>query len=363
MRAAVYYGPGDVRVEELEAPRPGPGEVLLRLLACGICGSDLMDWYVAPRAPLVLGHEPVGEVAELGPDPPPEAPAPGTRVFVHHHVPCFVCERCRRGRHTLCPSFKGSGIRPGGLSELILVPRDNARFDLLPLPDHLPTETATLVEPLACCVRGQRWAGVGPATRLAVLGAGQVGLLHVQLALAQGCRQVVAADPLPERRKVAEALGAASAEPAAPALVEALGGRPDVVIACTGATSALELALEAVDDGGTVQLFAPAAPGQRLPLDPTDLFFREVTLQASYSAGPADTREALRLLASGTVTGEGIVTHRFPLEEAPRALAAARSGEAIKVVVEGPGAGTRRDAGGGPDPGATPRAAPRRPPR
>lgn len=361
MKAAVYYGPGDVRVEDLEAPRPGPGEVLLRLLACGICGSDLMDWYIAPRAPLVLGHEPVGEVVEVGPDPPPGVPGPGTRVFVHHHVPCFVCERCRRGRHTLCPSFKRSGIRPGGLSELILVPRDNARFDLLPLPAHLTTETATLIEPLACCVRGQRWAGVGAGTRLAVLGAGQVGLLHVQLALAQGCRQVVAADPLPQRRKVAEALGATSAEPAAPALVEALGGRPHVVIACTGATSALELALEAVDDGGTVQLFAPAAPGQRLPLDPTDLFFREVTLQASYSAGPADTREALRLLASGAVRGEGIVTHRFPLEEAPRALATARSGEAIKVVVEGPSGTARVGSAEGPSgdvrtgPGRSPR--------
>jgi L-iditol 2-dehydrogenase len=340
VKAAVYYGPDDVRVEDLEVPRPGPGEVLARLLACGICGSDLMDWYVAPRAPLVLGHEPVGEVVEVGPDAPPDTPGLGTRVFIHHHVPCFVCDRCRRGRHTLCPSFRRSRIHPGGLSELILVPRENVRFDLLPLPAHLSTETATLIEPLACCVRGQRWAGVGPGTRLAVVGAGQVGLLHVQLALALGCRKVAAAEPLPGRREVARALGAAAVEPSAPALVEALEGRPDVVIVCSGGPVALGLAIEVVDDGGTVQLFAPSAPGQRLPVDPTDLFFREVTLQASYSAGPADTREALWLLSSGAVTGAGIVTHRFPLEEAARALATARSGEAIKVVVTGPrGAG------------------------
>jgi L-iditol 2-dehydrogenase len=337
MRAAVYRGPGEVRIESLEDPRPGPGEVLVRMLACGICGSDLMQWYVSRKAPVVLGHEPVGVVVEVGEgkDGNGNLPPVGARVAVHHHVPCFVCDRCRRGHHTLCAAFKRAGIRPGGFSELILVTAEPARRDLLVVPDHLSTRAATLVEPLACCLRGQRAAGVGRGTRLAVVGAGQMGLLQVQAAKAGGCLAVVAVEPVAERRKLAESFGAAAAEPDPSAVVAALGARPDVVIVCSGAPAAFDLATTVVDDGGVVQLFAPTTPGCRFDFDPNDLFFRELTLQASYSAGPMDTREALDLLAGGAVTAEGIVTHRFPLWDVARALEMAGSGEAIKVIVEG----------------------------
>jgi L-iditol 2-dehydrogenase len=335
MKAAVYRGPGEIRIEFLEEPRPGPGEVLVRMLACGICGSDLMQWYVSRKSPAVLGHEPVGVVVEVGEGGDEDLPPVGARVAVHHHVPCFVCDRCRRGHHTLCPAFKRAGIHPGGFSELILVAAEPARRDLLVVPDHLPTRAATLVEPLACCLRGQRAAGVRRGTRLAVVGAGQMGLLQVQAARACGCVAVAAVDPVAERRKLAEGFGAVAAEPDPSAVVAALGARPDVVIVCSGAPAAFELATAVVDDGGVVQLFAPTTPGRRFGFDPNDLFFRELTFQASYSAGPMDTREALDLLAGGAVTAEGIVTHRFPLSDVARALEMARSGEAIKVVVEG----------------------------
>jgi L-iditol 2-dehydrogenase len=335
MRAAVYRGPGEIRIESLQDPRPGPGEVLVRMLACGICGSDLLQWYVARKAPAVLGHEPVGVVVEVGEGGNEDLPPVGARVAVHHHVPCFVCDHCRRGHHTLCAAFKQAGIHPGGFSELILVAAEPARHDLLVVPDHLATTAATLVEPLACCLRGQHAAGVGRATRLAVVGAGQMGLLQVQAARAGGCLAVVAAEPVAERRKLAERFGAAAAEAEPGAVVAALGARPDVVIVCTGAPAAFDLATTVVDDGGVVQLFAPTMPGRRLQVDANDLFFRELTLQASYSAGPMDTRAALELLAGGAVTAEGIVTHRLPLSEVARALQLAGSGEAIKVVVEG----------------------------
>jgi L-iditol 2-dehydrogenase len=325
-----------VRIEERTVPSPGPGEVLVRMLACGICGSDLLDWYVSQKAPVVLGHEPVGEVIAVG-EPLPAGcdVALGTRVVVHHHVPCLVCDRCRRGHHTLCEVFKQTQIRPGGFAEQILVPAENARLDLLPVPVHVSTEAATLVEPLACCVRAQRRAGVGPQTRLLVVGAGQMGLLHVQAARARGCRLIVVAEPLAARRTAATRYGALPAEATPGAVLKGMGTRPDVVLVCAGKPDAFKLAMDAVDGGGLVQLFAPSTPGTLLAFDPNEVFFREITIQASYSAGPLDTREALQLLADGAVTAEGLITHRFPLTETAQALEMARSGQAIKVVVLG----------------------------
>jgi len=292
--------------------------------ACGICGSDLMDWYQAPRAPVVLGHEPVGEIV----DGDGLFPA-GQRVFVHHHVPCGECARCHSGHETLCETFRRTRIVPGGLAELFVVPAENARADTLSLPDSLEDAEATLVEPLACVLRGQRLAGVGSGSRVLVVGGGQIGLLTAQAARALGADDVAVAEPLPERRAIAERVGAVAVEPA-PA---AIPFRPDVVVVCVSAPEAFELAVTAVDEGGVVQLFAPPSPETRLPLDGTTLLFRELTVQGSYSCGPADTRRALELLVSRAVSGEHIVTHRFPLDRAADALAAARSREAVKVVI------------------------------
>jgi L-iditol 2-dehydrogenase len=317
MKAAVYLGDGEVRIEERPAPEPGPGEVLVAMRACGICGSDLMQWYQDPRAPVVLGHEPTGVVVESGPG----LPQPGTRVFVHHHVPCGECEYCARGRETLCDTFKATRIDPGGLSELIRVPAANAALDLLELPESVSDEAATLVEPLACCVRGLERARVGPGTRLLVVGAGQMGLLIIQAARAAGAH-VSIAEPRPERAALAHAFGAS--EP---------GAEHDVVLLATAAAAAWDLALERVGRAGVIQLFAPSPPGESRTFDPHALFFKELEIQATYSAGPRDTRAALELLATQAVTADGIITHRFALEATGEALATARRREGIKVIV------------------------------
>ena len=317
MRTAVYLGNGEVRIEDRPAPEPGLGEVLVAMRACGICGSDLMEWYVAPRAPLVLGHEPAGVIVASGPG----LPAPGTRVFVHHHVPCGTCAYCARGRETLCETFKQTRIEPGGFSELILVPAANAARDLLELPDSVSDEAATLIEPLACCVRGLDRARVTAGTRLLVIGGGQMGLLIIQAALARGA-EVAVAEPRPERLALAKTFGAT--EPTGPA---------DAVILATSHPDAWELALQSVARGGVIQLFAPSRPGETRAFDAHDLFFKEIDIQATYSAGPRDTRAALDLLASGAVTADGIITHRFTLEATGEALATARRREGIKVIV------------------------------
>jgi L-iditol 2-dehydrogenase len=327
VRAAVYLGAGEVRLEERPVPVPGPGEVVVAMRACGICGSDLMEWYVASRAPLVLGHEPAGVVVAVGSEGDAPLPAVGTRVFVHHHVPCGECEYCRRGHETLCDTFKATRIEPGGFSELILVPARNAALDLLELPDAVSDEAATLIEPLACCVRGLDRARVGHGTRLLVIGGGQMGLLITAAAVARGA-SVTVAEPLEARRRLAEVLGAHGVEPAVDAV-----GTAQVVMLATGAATAWDLALASAGRGAVIQLFAPAAPDQRRDFSVNEVFFKELEIQASYSAGPLDTRAALALIASGAVTPEHVITHRFPLSETGAALAMARSREGIKVIV------------------------------
>jgi L-iditol 2-dehydrogenase len=327
LRAAVSFGDGEVRIEERPVPRPGPGEVLVAMRACGICGSDLMEWYVAQKTPVVLGHEPAGVVVEAGVEVDAPLPAPGTRVFVHHHVPCGACEYCARGHETLCATFKATRIEPGGFSELILVPARNAALDLLPLPGSVGDEAATLIEPLACCVRGLDRARVGAGTRLLVIGGGQMGLLIAQAAIARGA-SVTVAEPLPARRALAESLGAHGVSPDGDAV-----GTPNVVMLATGAAAAWDLALASADKGAVIQLFAPSAPEQRRGFLVNEVFFKELEIQASYSAGPRDTRAALGLIASGAVRAEPIITHRFALEDTAAALAMARSREGIKVIV------------------------------
>ncbi len=333
MRAAVYHGAGRITIETRPDPVAGPGELVVRMRACGLCGSDLMQWYQDPRAPVVLGHEPVGDVVAVGGGAPFR---PGERVFVHHHVPCLTCDRCRAGRHTLCDRFRETAIDPGGLAELIRVPAPNVVVDVLRIPDHLDDVAATLVEPVACILRGQHRAGVGPGSRVAIVGAGSMGLLEAQAALALGAEAVAVVEPDTNRRERAARLPGVSVADGldAPAVVDALGGRlADQVFVCTHSHMAIAESLHMAGPAGVVQLFAVPAPGDPIPLDLGAAFFREVTIQSTYSAGPDDTREALALIAAGAIGAADVVTHRLPLREAQRAYDLASSGEAIKVVV------------------------------
>jgi L-iditol 2-dehydrogenase len=332
VRVAVYHGAGRLSLEERPDPVAGPGELVVRVRACGLCGSDLMAWYQDPRAPVVLGHEPAGEVVAAGHGAPF---AVGERVFVHHHVPCMTCALCRAGRHTLCETFRRTRIDPGGLAELIRVPAENVRLDVLALPPGVGYADATLIEPLGCVLHGQRLAGVGPGARVAVVGAGAMGLLEIAAARAAGAAAVVAVEPRADRRELARGVGAtplAAADPGA--VADALGGPADQVFVCTAAVDAIAGALHLAGPAGVVQLFAPPRPGTPVPLDLGAVFFREVSIQSTYSAGPLDTRDALALLAAGAVPTAGLLSHRLPLGEVEEAFRLARSGEATKVVVE-----------------------------
>jgi L-iditol 2-dehydrogenase len=330
VKAVEYHANDDVRIVDLPRPRPGPGEIVVALRACGVCGSDVLEWYMRPRAPLHPGHEVVGVVAEVGPGVADLAP--GDRVFVHHHVPCLVCRACRRGATTSCCRFRTTRLHPGGLAEYVRVPAENVALDVLRLPERLGDPAATLVEPLACCVRSVRRSGLAPGDTLAVVGAGLTGLLHLQLAPVWGATRVVAIDPLPERRELALQLGASEAHPPDD---DALGDLDaDVVVVTPASARVAAAALGLAGPGGTVVLFGPTGPGESFPFEPHSLFFREVTVTSTYSADPADTRLALELLATGRVRAEGLITRVLPLDQAAEAFrATATHREELKVVL------------------------------
>jgi L-iditol 2-dehydrogenase len=321
MRVARSFAPGDVRIEEAQDPEPGPGEVVCDVLACGVCASDVTDWYIAPRLPAVLGHELVGTVRALGSGL--DGPPPGTRVAIHHHAPCGECRRCRRGHETLCERFRATRLDPGGFAEKVRISQE-LTAELLELPDGLDPATGTFVEPLACVLRAQDRAGLHPGDALLVVGAGVNGLLQIAAAHARGVEAVWVREPRQERLELAERWGA---EHHGNELV-------DVAIVCTPKPEAISAAAKSLAPGGTLCLYAPPAPGGSLPLDGADLFLRELAITASYSAGPGDMRAALELIAGHRVDPEPLISHRLPLDETAKALDLQRSATALKVVVQ-----------------------------
>jgi len=309
----------EVRVEDAPDPAAGAGDVVCRVLACGVCGSDVTDWYASRKMPAVLGHELAAEVLEVGDGV--TGLRPGDRVALHHHAPCAECRRCRRGHETLCERFRSTRLDPGGFAERVRVPAELVEEILL--VGDLDPVAATFVEPLACVLRSQERAGLAPGDAMLVVGAGGNGQLHIAAAHARDVEVVWVREPRPDRLAMAEALGA-----------ERHGNElVDVAMVCTPAPAAIADAAASVAPGGTLCLYAPPAPGAPLPVDGSELFVREVTVNASYSAGPSDMRAALKLIAGGQVDPLALVSHRLPLGETGRALALQRSGEALKVVV------------------------------
>ena len=337
MRAAVYYANRDVRIEERPVPRIGPGEILLRVEASGICGSDVVEWYRRPKAPLVLGHEVAGLVEAVGAGV--TGFVPGQRIATTHHVPCDACGLCLAGRHSLCDTLRRTHFDPGGMAEFVRLPALNVERGTFAVPDGVGAVAASFVEPLACTVRAQRVAGVGPGKSVAVLGSGLSGLLQVQLARALGATPVVASDVHPFRRDAAARLGAdvvVDAREDVPAAVRGVtGGRgADAVIVCTGAPAALAQGFRCAARGGTVLLFALLPAGEEHPVPLGDLWQGGVTVTSSYAGPPADMRVALDLIASGRVDVLATVTHRLPLEQAAEGFRlTAEAGASLKVIL------------------------------
>jgi L-iditol 2-dehydrogenase len=340
-RVAVYYNNADVRIEERPIPAIGPGETLVRIHASGICGSDVLEWYRVPKAPIVLGHEVAGEVVAVGDGV--TCVAPGDRVVVSHHVPDNTCRYCLAGNHTACHTLHTTNFDPGGFAQYVRVPALQTDRGILRIPDGVSYEDASFVEPLACVVRAQVRAGVRPGSTVLVVGSGISGLLHIRLALALGAGRVFATDVSEYRLDWAMRSGATAAwngieaGDRLPELLRAANGGnlADLVILGTGASSAIDQGIACLDNGATFIVFAVPAPGHDHPMPLNDLWRREVTLRTAYGAAPQDLAMALDLIASGQVHVNDLITHRLPLDEAQQGFRlVASAGESVKVVLE-----------------------------
>lgn len=338
MLVAVYYNNHDVRIEEVPKPEIGSDEFLLKVMASGICGTDVVEWYRLPKAPRVLGHEATGTIEEVGENVTKYKV--GDRVFVSHHVPCNQCCYCKKDSHTACETLHTTNYYPGGFSQYIRVPKINVETGVYKLPDTMSYEEGTFIEPLACAVRGQRLADIKKCDTILVIGSGMAGILHIQLSKMKGVRKIFAADINPDRLRLAEKFGVDHVIDAKEDLPQQLtelnqGRGADKVIVCTGATPAALTALDCVSRGGTILFFAVPDPTVKIPIPITDFWRNETTIRTSYGAAPRDLEEALRILAKKQVNVEDMITHRLDIQEAAEGFRlVAEAGKSLKVIIE-----------------------------
>ena len=344
MRVAMYYANNDVRLEEKPIPAIGPGEILVRIESSGICGSDVMEWYRIHRVPLVLGHEIAGVIVETGTGV--KGFKNGDRVVVAHHVPCGKCRYCRDGHETVCDTLRKTNFDPGGFCEYVRVPKINVDRGTFLIPKKVSFDEATFTEPLACVLRGQRLAGFGGTKKNAdktalILGSGMSGILHIQMARANGIRRIIATDVSDYRLEAAKRFGAAIAVNGAAFTPDMLkehneGRLADLVVICASAAPVFGQAFRSVERGGTILFFAAAGQGVAVPLPINDLFWRnEVTLTSSYAGSPQDHIDALQLISSRKINCHDMISHKFGLKdtvEGFKLVAEARG--SMKVIIE-----------------------------
>jgi len=338
MHVAMYYNNRDVRLEQVPVPKIGPGELLIKTRASGICGSDLMEWYRIKKAPLVLGHEVTGEVTEVGEGV--KDFKVGDRVFSSHHVPCGRCRYCLSGHQSVCDLLRTTHFDPGGFAEYIRVPKINVELGTLQIPDTMTFDEGSFIEPLACVVRAQRFARMTAGQTVLVIGSGISGLLHLQLARACGAARIIATDISDYRLKAATQFGAdvtiRGSEDVPARLRDLNEGRlADRVIVCTGAISAIQQAVKSVDRGGTLLFFAPTAAGVDVPIPLFDYWRDEISVVTSYAGSGEDLNESLDLIRDRKIRVADMVTHRLSLAEAGLGFQLTASGQdSIKVIID-----------------------------
>lgn len=334
MKVSVWYNNSDIRLAEVPTPSPGREEILVKVMSCGICGSDVVEWYRLPRAPLVQGHEIGGEVVAVGDHVTNFRP--GDRVFVAPKVPCMKCRYCAAGHYPQCTEIKER--LPGGFAEYVLVPESLVKNGTYLLPENMTFDQGTFIEPLACVVRAQKLAGLKKGQKVLIIGCGMSGLLHVKLAKEKGCK-IWATDVNNKKLEFAARAGADVVMPAAGdvcgRLVAESGNKAEVVIPCAAADAAVEQAWNCVEKGGVIVFFAVPGPEKKVSIPLHDFWTKEVTILTSYYCGPPDIEEAMKLMASGQIEVDDLITHRFPLTEIVKGFLLVTDGrQSVKVIIK-----------------------------
>jgi L-iditol 2-dehydrogenase len=344
MRVGMYYNNRDVRVEEMPIPKIGPEEILVKVIASGICGSDVLEWYRIKTAPRVLGHEIAGDIVEVGEKV--KSYQIGQRVFVSHHIPCNTCYYCLKGYHTACEMLHTTNFDPGGFAQYLRVPQLNVDRGVFVLPDEVTYPEGTFVEPLGCVLRGQRVARFQPGDSVLVLGAGISGLLHLAAARAVGAGRLMATDINEYRLNTAKDMGAdevlnvataVKSDEDVPAWVRQVNNHrlADLVIVCTGALPAFKQALKSVDRGGTVLCFATTEPHLDIPVPMNEFWRNEIKLMPSYGNAPMDALIAIELIRSKRLPLEKMITHCLPMDQIAEGFRlVAEASKSVKVIIE-----------------------------
>src|SRR3989449_3096642 len=338
MLACLINGPGHAEITEVPVPRLQSGEVLIKLAAAGICGTDIEKVHGAYGPGGILGHEVSGTIASVG-DGVIDL-RKSDRVIAHHHVPCYNCESCQHGDHTMCDLFKKTNFDPCGLADYFRVPEANVpRGAVVRLPPEISFEEGSMIEPTACCVGALDKAGVNPGDNVLVVGLGPTGLTQIQLLRKMGAAKIIGVDILPHRLEMARKLGAdesidASSRDVPEQVTKSTRVGVDLVIVSTGNQKAIQPALASIRKGGKLLLFGAPVQGSIISLDVGALFSRQISIVSSYSCIESDIHRALGFLAKGDIDLRSMVTDRFALREAPKALEHARTSRtAVKTVI------------------------------
>ena len=336
MKAAFYYNNKDIRLKSIPQPLLEEGDLLIKTVSSGICGSDVMEWYRVPKSPIVLGHEVAGEIVQVGKYV--ENFKEGDRIVVSHHVPCNKCEYCKKNLHTACDTLRKTNFDPGGFCEFIRIPAINVLTGTFHLPDEVSYDEGVFVEPLGCVLRSQGIAELEKTDNVLVIGAGISGLLHIKLAVSKGCRKVFAADINEYRLQKAKDFGAEIIMPEVDVvnfLKENLDGKlANQVILCTGSPSALKLSFQCLDRGGVLQLFAPPSPGDSPLIDLNLVWKDQISISTSYGAAPSDLEEAIKIIQRKNLIVEDMITHKLPLEEIKKGFQLVSDAQdSLKVII------------------------------
>ena len=341
MKAAVVKSNSNIEIKNIEKQSLGPGDILVQMCACGICGSDVEKVFGKYGQPsMKLGHEPAGIITEVGSGV--SNFSIGDRVFTHHHVACYSddCHECNHGNETMCKKYYESNLEPCGLADEYIVPEWNVKHGgVIKIPDSMSFEEAAMIEPLACCIRAWNKFTHKNNDSVAILGIGPTGIMHALLAKLYGFGKIFCLDLNEFRLDFAKkfettTINSGNIDALEQIKSETANQGVDVVIVATSSLNALKDAVSFVRKGGTIVMFGVPSKGANIELDMSEIYSKSITIVNSYAAGDDDIRWAHQLIKLGRINVSQLITHKYSLEECQQAFIHAKSGDnAMKIII------------------------------
>jgi len=340
MKAAFVKDSSRVVVEDVEKPILGTGDVLVKMHACGICGSDLEKVFGKYSQPSTrLGHEPSGTIEKVGENVTDFKK--GDRVFVHHHVPCYSCHFCLHGNETMCKKYSETNLSPCGLAEEFIVPQWNVNHGgILKIPDSMSFEEAAMIEPLACCIRAWDKFSFQKGDSTAIFGVGATGMMHVMLSIVHEFDKIFCIDlnefrlEFAKKFNITDAIKSSVPDVKQKILDQTDNRGVDVAIVATGSLQALSSAIDLVRKGGTVVMFGVPSKDAMINLNMSIIYSKEITMISSYAASDSDTKVALELIQSSKIDVKKLITHRYNIKDSPKAFEHAHHGvDSMKIII------------------------------